>query len=95
MPFDDRPECVYSVLVSRAERRPVVDFWPIDIRDRLPVVPIPLWSPDGDARVDLQAALDRVCDDAGYVHFIYQGNPNPALAPGDAEWAGSFLPASS
>ncbi|APW62301.1 DUF4058 family protein [Paludisphaera borealis] len=92
MPLEDRPECDYSVLVSRAERRPVVDFWPIDVRDRLPVVPIPLRSPDGDAQVDLQAALDQVYDDAGYVHFIYQGNPNPALAPEDAEWAESFLP---
>jgi hypothetical protein len=91
MPLDDRPDCAYSVLVSRAERRPVVDFWPIGLRDRLPIVPIPLRPPDGDARVDLQAALDQVYDDAGYSHFISQGTPGPALPPDDAEWAASFL----
>jgi hypothetical protein len=95
MPLIDRPRCDYSVLVSRAERRPEVDFWPIDLRDRLPVVPIPLRSPDGDARVDLKAALDQVYDDAGYAHFIYQGTPSPPLSPDDAKWAASFLPATS
>src|SRR6202011_1559181 len=42
MPLEDRPVCDYSVLVSRAERRPVAAFWPLRLRDRLPVIPIPL-----------------------------------------------------
>src|SRR5205807_1111324 len=33
MPADDRPECVYSVLVSRAGERPRAGFWPIALRD--------------------------------------------------------------
>ncbi len=93
MPLDGRPECTYSVLVSRAERRPVVDFWPIGLRERLPVVPVPLRSPDGDAQVDLQEALNQVYDDAGYAHFIYSGLPDPPLGAEDAEWARQFLPA--
>ncbi len=52
MPPDDQPECHYSVLVSRAERRPAVEFWPIRLRDRLPLIPIPLRGPDEDARLD-------------------------------------------
>jgi hypothetical protein len=90
MPLEGRPECAYSVLVSRAERRPIVDFWPIGLRDRLPVIPVPLRAPDGDARMDLQEALDEVYDDAGYAHFIYDGVPDPPLAPQDAEWAQQF-----
>ena len=93
MPLEGRPECSYSVLVSRAERRPVVDFWPIDVRDRLPVIPIPLRAPDSEARVDVQEVLDRVYDDAGYAHFIYEGTPAPPLSTEDAEWARQFLPA--
>jgi len=51
MPAPDRPDCDYSVIVSRAERRPEADFWPIRLRERLPVIPVPLRSPEGrDAR---------------------------------------------
>jgi len=95
LPLEDRPGGDYSVLVSRADRRPAVDFWPIDLRDCLPIVPIPLRSPDGDATVDLKAALDQVYDDAGYAHFIYQGSPSPPLSSDNARWAASFLPAPS
>ena len=34
-------------------------FWAVGLRDRLPVVPVPLLSPDPDVRLDLQAAVDR------------------------------------
>jgi hypothetical protein len=93
MPLEGRAECAYSVLVSRAERRPVVDFWPIGLRDRLPVIPVPLRAPDSDARVDLREAVDQVYDEAGYAHFLYDGVPDPPLSTEDAEWARQFLPA--
>jgi hypothetical protein len=44
LPADDRPECSYSVLVSRVERRPHADFWPIALRERMPVIPVPVRS---------------------------------------------------
>ncbi len=95
MPLVGRPECAYSVLVSRAQLRPVVDFWPIGLRDRLPVIPVPLRAPDDDARVDLKEAVDQVYDEAGYTHFIYDGVPDPPISAEDAEWARQFLPALS
>jgi hypothetical protein len=66
MPAGGRPECAYSVLVSRAERRLDAEFWPISLRERLPEIPIPVRASDPDARLDLQAVLDRIYDDAGY-----------------------------
>src|SRR4051794_21813790 len=36
MPLADRPDCEYSVLVSRVEDRPRAGFWPARLRDRLP-----------------------------------------------------------
>ena len=91
VPAEKRPACDYSVLVSRAEDRLRAGFWPIGLRERLPVVPIPLRSPDDPARVDLQAAVDRVYDDAGYAHFIYARDPEPPLTPDQADWARTFL----
>jgi hypothetical protein len=93
MPEEGRPECDYSVLVSRAEKRRAADFWPIMLRDRLPVIPIPLRSPDGSVSVDLQEVLHRAYDGPGYEHFIYSGSPEPGLSPEDAIWARQFLPA--
>src|SRR3954454_20408783 len=75
MPAEGRPEGDYSVLVSRAERRPAADFWPIRLRDRLPEIPIPLRSPDEDGRVDLQDVLHRAHDGPGYENFIYASPP--------------------
>jgi hypothetical protein len=92
MPAEGRPDADYTVLVSRADRRPSADFWPVRLRDRLPVVPIPLRDPDVDARVDLQDVLHRAYDGPGYEHFIYAGAPEPPLTAGDSEWARGLVP---
>jgi hypothetical protein len=78
LPAAGRPDCAYSVLVSRLEGRLDAEFWPISLRERLPVIPIPVRAPDPDARLDLQAVLDRIYDDAGYADYIYDGVPTAA-----------------
>ncbi len=92
MPSEDRPECDYSVMVSRAEKRRAADFWPIMLRDRLPVIPIPLRPPDDAVPVDIQEVLHRAYDGAGYERFIYRGSPEPSLSADDAAWARQFVP---
>jgi hypothetical protein len=92
LPADDRPDCSYSVLVSRVEDRFDAAFWPIALRERLPVILVPVRSPDSDARLDLQAVLDRIYDDAGHADYIYEGTPHSRLDSDDAGWAGQFLP---
>ena len=49
-PWEHRPECEYAVTVSRWEARPTADYWPIRLRERLPVIPIP--PPGGRHRAD-------------------------------------------
>lgn len=96
MPFATAlPGCAYYVLVSRMEKRPQADFWPIQVRDRLPLIPIPLRQPDPDATLDLQAALHHVYDAARYANYFYEGTPQPALGPEDASWAQQFVPSRS
>jgi Protein of unknown function (DUF4058) len=92
MPAEDRPEGDYSVLISRAGRRPLAEFWPIRLRDRLPVIPIPLKPADPDVQVDLQEVLNRAYDGPGYHKYIYNFTPEPPLNAQDAEWAAAFLP---
>ena len=87
--------CDYSVVVSRPEQSPRAGLWPIRLRDRLPEIPVPLRHGDADARLDLQQLLHRIYDSAGYGYYIYDRSPEPALTPGDAEWARGFIPAGS
>lgn len=91
MPADDRPRCDYSVMVSRVEMRPQAQFWPIDLRDRLPIVPVPAREPRPEARLDLQIVLDRIYDLAEYQYYVYGGRPDPPLSTADAAWAAEIL----
>lgn len=90
-PAPDRPPCDYSIVVSRAERRPEADFWPIGLRDPLPVIPIPLHGPDRDATLDLQDLLNRVYDAGRYARDVYGSRPQPPLRPDDEPWAARLL----
>ena len=92
MPMKDQPQCAYCVLVSRYEDRPSAGVWPIQLADRLPVIPIPLRSPDPDVQLDLQQILHTVYDEAGFQKYVYLANPEPPLSAEDAEWAKQFVP---
>ena len=91
MPCEQASSCDYCVLVSRVDNRPRAGFWPIGLRDRLPMVPIPLRPPHADVHLDLQEVLHGVHDRAYYKDYIYKGKPTPALSSTDAVWAESLL----
>jgi hypothetical protein len=93
MPALGRPECDYSIMVSQAEKRLAADFWPVRLRERLPVIPIPLRQGDGAAHVDLQDVLNRAYDGPGYEHVIYAGSPEPLLSAEDDAWARQLIAA--
>jgi hypothetical protein len=82
----------YSVLVSRAADRPEAGLWPVKLRERLPVVPVPLNPGDADARLDMQEILNIVYDAARYATYLYEARPNPPLSAEDAAWAEGLLP---
>jgi len=89
---DPLPAAPYFVLLSRAENRPVLEVWPIQLRDRLPVVPVPLLPGDDDAPLDLQAALTAVYDAYNYdLSLDYTRPPEIPLAGDDAAWAAGLL----
>jgi len=85
------PRCDYYALLRRAEDWFTLGVWPIGLRDRLPVIPIPLTAPDPDVLLDLQALLHRVYDAAQYGKYIYTESPEPPLPSEDQAWAQQFL----
>jgi hypothetical protein len=87
MDWHRRPPCDYSVAVSRVAHRPTVDFWPLRLRDRLPVIPVPLRPGETEPLIDLQTLLHQVYDAAAYHLHVYRHPLTPALSAADAEWA--------
>ena len=47
------PDAAYYVTVSRATHRPKVEVWPIQLWNKLPIIPIPLLEPAPDVPLDL------------------------------------------
>lgn len=86
------PEAPYYVFLSRAEKRPVLDVWPIQLTASLPSVPVPLLTGDEDVWLDLQLAFDAVYDSVGYRDLLdYRQPPEISLQGEAAEWATSLL----
>ena len=91
LPISGLPSCDYSLVVWRRSMCPNAEAWPIQLRDPLPIVPIPLKGDIPDAKLDLQALLHRVYDAAGYEDYLYETPPEPPLREPDAVWAQSFV----
>jgi hypothetical protein len=52
-------DCQYFVCISRARRHGARFVYPCSLRQRLPIIPIPLRPDDEEITVDLQPSLDR------------------------------------
>ena len=94
MPWDGATACDYCVAISRRSERPDVGYWALKLKDRLPVIPIPLTPSFREPTVDLQELLHRVYDAAHYQDFAYLDAPEPALSTTDQAWAKELLTAS-
>jgi hypothetical protein len=82
LPWVDMPHCDYYALVSRAATRPKVDFWPIQLRESLRPIPIPLREGEPEPMLDLQAMIHRIYDAGHYRLFIYDSPPRTTAIRG-------------
>jgi hypothetical protein len=82
------PPADYYIYLSRFTHRPYTDVWPVSLRDRLPVVPVPLLPPDADVLLDLQRAVDACYDLVHYERLLDYTvpPPPPPLSEADAAW---------
>jgi hypothetical protein len=82
------PPAHYYVYLSRTQRRPYTQVWPVSLHESLPVVPVPLLHPDPDVPLDLQAAVKACFDLVGYERLLdYSAPPPPPLlSDEDTAW---------
>ncbi len=87
------PAAPYYVYLSRTERRPYTQIWPMALRQRLPVVPVPLLHPDPDVVLDLQTAVDGCFALVGYERLLDYADPPPPppLDEADGAWLDDLL----
>ena len=93
----DPPPADYYVYLSRFTKRPITEIWPIGLRERLPVVPVPLLPPDADVALDLQRAVDACYDLVHYERLLDYpaAPPPPPLSEADAGWVAETVSSSS
>jgi hypothetical protein len=82
----------YRILVSRAGKRSKAEFWPVGVREPLPVIAIPLREPDPDVPLDLGEVLQTAYERGAYdLSVDYRRKPDPPLKGDDARWAETLL----
>ena len=87
------PNAPYYVVLSRAERRPQVEVWPIRLQDQLPLLPVPLLEMDPDAPLALGEIIAHIYVRGGYAALIDYHRPPPApkLSETDVIWLDDWL----
>lgn len=87
------PPAAYYVFLSRTNRRPRTEVWPIGLRDALPTVPVPLLRPDPDVPLDLQAAVRACFELVGYERLLdyTKPPPPPPLSEPETSWLADCL----
>jgi hypothetical protein len=82
----------YRILISRADQRMRTRFWPVSVRQPLPIIRIPLRGKDPESPLDLGEVFRTVYDRAAYdVSVDYRKEPRPPLEGDDAKWADGLL----
>jgi hypothetical protein len=86
------PSAPYFIFVSRAERRPLTDVWPIALDTALPNIPLPLLPGDADLLIDVQAVFTATYELASYdLALNYREQPEVALNEQQAAWLDQHL----
>jgi hypothetical protein len=81
----------YGICVFRAVRPEEHELYPIRLRERLPVIRVPLRPADPDVVLDLQTLIDQ-CHERGRYHLLnYHFLLNPPLSAADAAWSDELL----
>jgi Protein of unknown function (DUF4058) len=83
----------YRILVSDAAQRPSAELYGFNLRDRIPLFPVPLKPEDAPGIVDLQTLLHAIYDQGNFdIRVDYQQLlPEPDLSESDRAWMQQIL----
>jgi len=81
----------YLACISPGWKRNCRELYPMPLRQRLPILPIPLRRNEARAKLDLQSLIDRVYAAGRYDGLDYASELKPSFPPEDAVWAADLL----
>lgn len=81
----------YQICVRRLMRPEEAEVYRAPLRERLPIIRIPLRSKDKDIPLDLQDLIDQCYRRGRYAAIDYRVDPVPLLSLTDARWADELL----
>lgn len=87
------PEAPHFIFLSRMQRRPHIEIWPLALSEPIRLVPVPLRYPDPPVALDLGAAIKEAYRRARYDQEIdyTQPPPPPELSPAELAWLDAHL----
>ena len=86
------PSVPYFVFLSRANRRPLIETWPIALDQALPKIPIPLLKGDPDVPLDLQIAWNAIYESLSFdIATSHSGCPTVPLSAEQQVWVDDRL----
>jgi hypothetical protein len=81
------PEADYFYFLCRSDGRPDCQVYHWGLRDRLPVLPVPLQSPDPDLLIDLQAVFNTSYERGRFARrLLYANSPPVRRSQEEQEW---------
>jgi hypothetical protein len=82
------PHNHYHVFLSAADERPRTRVFSWSVRERLPIIPIPLKAPDQDLRLDVNGPFGVAYHNGRYRKVVDYGipPPPPSFASADSDW---------
>jgi hypothetical protein len=82
----------YQVCIRRGWRPHTAEVYRAPLRERLPIIGVPLRESDADVPLDLQTLIDQCYRNGRYDQDIdYKTEPDPTLEPTDASWLDELL----
>lgn len=82
----------YRILVKRGEHWSRAYLYPFNVRDPIPIFPLPLKPGDAEPPVRLGEVLKKIYEQSGYdLRIDYRQPPEPPLSEADMTWAKEVL----
>ena len=88
MPMKPAPESHYCCMVSRSWERYQAKFYPFNVQDKIPLIPIPLRKTEEEPLLDFGVLLAQIYDQVRYdLRVNYSLKPVPPLDGAASTWA--------
>jgi hypothetical protein len=81
----------YLACISAGWNHGRVELYRLPLRQRLPILPIPLRQEEARVHLDLQALVDEAYQKGGHDDLDYTSQLAPALTREEAEWVANIL----